>query len=321
MHIDWWSIQIPIPVALAFVAAMGYLVARWHRPTVNEAMIRSRRELKRAQAVASELEKITWMVSQSLAKHQASVAKFKERVGRLSSQQDGTAWRDLCREAESILKPTLQLATQIAGAYDEIRQQSSNLMTFTEVRTDPLTSVFNRRGLDETLRVHLSLMNRYHSRFSLAMFDIDHFKQVNDREGHVNGDRILQELASLFEECIRDTDTVARYGGEEFVIIMPQTELAGACAFAERLRGQVASRLTITVSGGVAMAVEGDTTESIVVRADSALYGAKNAGRNCVYFRTGDDIQPVPIETPEQEERTPRITDTESTPACVPPAK
>jgi diguanylate cyclase len=302
MHIDWWSIQIPIPVALAFVAAMGYLISRWHRPSPNDVVLRSRRELKRAQAVAAELERITWSVSQSLTKHQARVAKFKERVGRLGNQEQGTAWKDLCREAETILKPTLQLASQIAGAYDEIRQQSSQLMAFTEVRTDPLTSVFNRRGLDDTLRVHLAMVSRYHTTFSVAMFDIDHFKQVNDREGHVHGDRALQELAALFEDSVRDTDVVARYGGEEFIVVMPQTDLTGACAFTERLRGLVANQLTITVSGGVTVAVEGDTPESLIARADAALYNAKRAGRNRVFSQAGDDVRPiVPEKSPQND--------------------
>ena len=109
-------------------------------------------------------------------------------------------------------------------------------MTFTEVRTDPLTGLNNRRGLDDALAAQLALMGRYHSPFSLAMFDIDHFKQVNDREGHLHGDRILQELSQLLEECVRETDLVARYGGEEFVVVMPQTDLAGACMLSERLR-------------------------------------------------------------------------------------
>ena len=133
------------------------------------------------------------------------------------------------------------------------------------------------------------------------MFDIDHFKQVNDREGHVHGDRVLQELADLFEECVRDTDIIARYGGEEFVIVMPQTDLAGASAFSERLRFQVANRLTITVSGGVTAAVEGDTPESLFARADTALYSAKDAGRNRVFCRLGDHTQPVAPEKAEQQ--------------------
>ena len=169
-------------------------------------------------------------------------------------------------------------------------------MTFTEVRTDPLTGVNNRRGLDDALNSHLALMSRYSSVFSLAMFDIDHFKQVNDREGHLHGDRVLQELARLFDECVRETDIVGRYGGEEFVVIMPHTDLAGACLFAERLRHEVANRLGITVSGGIAAAQEGDAADALIARADAALYGAKSAGRNRVFYHTGDGLRPVAAE-------------------------
>lgn len=159
----------------------------------------------------------------------------------------------------------------------------------------------NRRGLDDAVNTQFAMMSRYHSKFSIAIFDIDHFKQVNDREGHVYGDRVLQELANLFEECVRDTDIIARYGGEEFIIVMPQTDLIGACSFSERLRSQVANRLMITVSGGVTVAVESDTPETLIARADSALYSAKDSGRNCIFCRSGDDTQRVARESSEQQ--------------------
>jgi len=289
MPVDLWNVQIPVPVALAIMALMGYLASLRNRPASNDMVIRSRRELKRAKAVAEEFEKIAWTVRQSLAKHHASVAKFKEHVSRLGSQEHEAAWKELCREAEDILKPTLQLATQMANAYDEIRRQSAHLMTFTEVRTDPLTGVNNRRGLDDSLNTQLAMMARYDSPFSVMMFDIDHFKMVNDKEGHLYGDQILQELSRLFDEFMRETDVVARYGGEEFVIVMPHTKLEGAGGFAERLRVQVAGRMPITISGGVAEAREGDTPETLIARADTALYSAKAGGRDCVFWHTGDE--------------------------------
>ncbi|MFZ1933187.1 MAG: GGDEF domain-containing protein [Thermoguttaceae bacterium] len=294
MEFSGWSIQIPIPVALAIVATMGYLISRWRRAADSSAVMRSCRELRRAQAVATDLEKTARTVRQNLAKYHASISKFKERVGRLNEQGETTAWRELCQETEGILGPTLRLATQMAIAYDDIRQQSANLMTFTEVRTDPLTGLNNRRGLDDALASQLALMSRYQSPFSVAMLDIDHFKQVNDREGHLNGDRVLQQLSHLFEECVRETDLLARYGGEEFVVVMPQTDLAGACILIERLRYQVANRMEVTVSGGVAAASDSDTAESLLGHADTALYSAKVAGRNRIFCHTGNDVQPVP---------------------------
>jgi diguanylate cyclase (GGDEF)-like protein len=284
---------IPIPVALAAVCALGYFVGRQQCRVSNELLARSRRELKRARAVACELEKIAWTVRQSLAKHQASIARFKDRIGKLSGQQRQSAWKELSREVEEILEPTLQLASQMANAYGEIRQQSAHLMTFTEAQSDPLTGVNNRHGLDDALVQQLAVTARDHAPFAIAMFDIDHFKTLNDQEGQVHGDRVLRELAQLLNESARETDLVARYGGEEFVVVMPQSDRTGACLFCERLRGLVERRLRITVSGGVALAGECDTSESLLARVDLALYSAKIAGRNCVYFHNGEATEPV----------------------------
>jgi diguanylate cyclase (GGDEF)-like protein len=295
-NVDVWTGPIPIPLALAIVATIGYLVGRRTRKSTNEMVEHSKRELRHAQTVASELEKISWGIRKSLAKHHANVTRFKDRLGKLSDQHEESAWKELCREAEEILKPTLKLATQIANAYDEIRQQSATLMTFTEVRTDPLTSVKNRRGLDDAIQAQFALMSRYDTPFSLVMFDIDHFKRINDEQGHLQGDRMLQDLARLFDEYVRETDIVTRYGGDEFVIVMPQTDRDGACILSERLRAKVQEKLSLTISGGVASAQKGDTQETLLTRVDSALYQAKTSGRNCVFWHDGTNITRVPEE-------------------------
>ena len=284
---DFWSIQVPIPVALGLVALIGYVFGRRTRTESREVTLRSRRELRRAQQVASELDKIAYTIRQSLAAHNASVSRFKQRLGELNDEQVETAFKTLCREAEEILKPTTRLAAQISAAYDEIRQQSANLMTFTEVRTDPLTGVHNRRGFDDALAAQFALLSRYGAHFSVALFDIDHFKAINDAQGHLFGDRQLQALAKLLDEEARETDVVARYGGEEFVVIMPQTDLPGGCIFAERFRAAIERKLRLTVSGGVAEALDGDSSESLLARADAALYAAKDAGRNQIFLHDG----------------------------------
>ena len=299
---SWWSIPIPLPMALAIVATIGYLFGRRSKTEPPEMVVRSRREFRRARLVAAELEKIAWDLRKGLARHHSSVSRFRERVSRLGDEnQQETAWKELCREAEEILKPTLRLAAQIANAHEEIRQQSANLMAFTEVRTDPLTGVNNRRGLDDALTTQLALMNRYGTRFSLAMFDIDHFKRVNDEEGHLFGDSVLQKLARLLDESVRETDLVARYGGEEFVVIMPETDLDGASLFSERLRGRIQKDLPLTVSGGIAEALDGDTQDSLLARADNAMYEAKTAGRNCVFRHTGETVEAIMSQQPIAE--------------------
>jgi diguanylate cyclase (GGDEF)-like protein len=287
-----WSLNLPLPVALAAVALIGYLVGRHRRGQLkisHEAQ--ARRELKRAQAVAKELERIAVAVRRSIATHHSSVLKFKDRVSSLGSNEQDGAWQELCSEAEGMLKPTLKLAAQLAAAYDEIRQQSNNLMTFTEVRTDPLTGVSNRRALDETLESMFAMMHRYEHPFSVVLLDIDRFKQMNQEQGHLYGDRMLKSVARLLDDSVRDTDLVARHGGEEFVIVMPQTMLDGATIFAERLRRRVEQQLPLTVSGGVSVAVDGDNPQTLLARADAALYSAKAAGRNKLYRHTGLAIQ------------------------------
>lgn len=297
-----WDLQIPIPVALAAVATIGYLVGHRSRAAAADGREQARRELRRARAVARELEKIALTVRKNLAKHNASVSRFKQRVSQLNARQQADGWQNLCREAEEMLAPTLQLATQIASAYDQIRQQTNHLMSLTEARTDPLTGVGNRRGLDKILENMLAVKTRYETTFfSMIMFDIDHFKEVNDRQGHLRGDHILKQVAGVLDEHARETDVVTRYGGEEFVVVMPQTDLEGACVFGERMRQIIEQETSITVSGGVAVAVDGDTPESLLSRADAAMYSAKSAGRNCVFRHDGDQIEsvvePAPAET------------------------
>jgi diguanylate cyclase len=289
---DLWSIQLPTPLALAIVSVFGYLIGKRRRAGQEEAESQSRRELKRAQAVAKELEKIAELVRRHLATHHASVVRFKNRMVSLGGAQNESAWQELCRESESMLKPTLKLAAQLANAYDEIRQQSNHLMTFTEVRTDPLTGVSNRRALDETLVSMFAMMNRYELPFSIVIVDIDHFKKINDEQGHLYGDSILKSVAKVLDDNVRDTDVVTRYGGEEFVIVMPQTPLEGACIFSDRLRENIEQKLPLTISGGVSGAVDGDNPQTLLARADAALYSAKAAGRNRVYYHTGLEIRP-----------------------------
>jgi diguanylate cyclase len=291
---DWSSVHLTTPVALAAVALIGYLVGRRKREQLQiSTEVQARRELKRAQAVAKELERIAVAVRRSIATHHSSVLKFKDRVSSLGGDKQEAAWQELCCEAEGMLKPTLKLASQLASAYDEIRQQSNNLMTFTEVRTDPLTGVSNRRALDETLESMFAMMHRYEQPFSITLWDIDHFKELNDEQGHLYGDRMLKAVARLLDDNVRDTDMVSRYGGEEFVIVMPQTSLEGASIFSERLRGRVEQQLPLTISGGVAVAADGDNPQTLLARADAALYSAKAAGRNHVFRHTGLTILPT----------------------------
>lgn len=288
---DWMQLSLPAPVALGAIAVLGYLIGRTRHDANEKLDAQTRREVKRAQAVARELEAIARQVHHDVTLCENHIARFKQRILILNQERaDEAAWQHLCSEAELLLRPTMRLSSQLAAAYDELRQQSGHLMSFTEVRTDPLTGVSNRRALDESLANMISMMNRYDSCFSLTLIDIDHFKKLNDEQGHLHGDQMLINVAKLMDENVRDTDQVSRYGGEEFVILMPHTPLEGTSIFADRLRERIARSLPLTISCGTALAVSGDTPQSLLARADAALYQAKQSGRNRVCVHDGRAI-------------------------------
>lgn len=153
--------------------------------------------------------------------------------------------------------------------------------------TDRLTGLFNKGKFNEVLKKEVERAKRYKRPLSLIIFDIDHFKRINDTYGHKVGDEVLKELAKIIKSVIRKADFVARWGGEEFVILAPETDLDGALNLAEKLRQTVEKHQfptvkNVTISLGVAQYIDGETPEEFIIRADMALYKAKENGRNRV---------------------------------------
>lgn len=170
----------------------------------------------------------------------------------------------------------------------ERKQMESELER--QATRDHLTGAHNRRAFDQAIRQAIRHSEHSGDSFSLLLFDIDHFKAVNDSYGHDTGDAILKRLASRAGEGLRSTDLLARWGGEEFAILLLDTPLKGAATFAERLRYQVATTrfegLTITISLGITEYLPGDDLDSMLARADDALYRAKRGGRNTAVVAT-----------------------------------
>ncbi|HEY7310700.1 MAG TPA: GGDEF domain-containing protein [Gemmataceae bacterium] len=157
---------------------------------------------------------------------------------------------------------------------------------------DALTEIHNKRYLVEFLDRELSRSERYRRPLSIILFDLDHFKAINDDLGHLGGDFTLRELAACVKTCIRKEELFARYGGEEFIIVLPETKLEGALVVAERLRSMVEKHafqyegkpFPLTVSVGVA-ATNGDrplAPSDLIGEADEKLFEAKHQGRNRV---------------------------------------
>jgi len=197
------------------------------------------------------------------------------------------------------LKETTETMKVLQGKFKQAK---------TDLLTDFLTGISNRKGFDETLA---RIIRETSDLFCLLIIDIDHFKKFNDMYGHIVGDNVLRFVAKNIQKLIRGNDYVARFGGEEFTVILPKTLLLGAMTVAESIRASFANlkleRKTnssfklarseqlgkITVSIGAAQYRPGESTETLINRADQALYFAKDAGRNRVATDTTKWVKPA----------------------------
>ena len=166
--------------------------------------------------------------------------------------------------------------------------------------TDMLTKLSNRRALRDKLEAEVERSGRYNRTFALVLLDIDHFKRINDTLGHAVGDSVLQEMATLLSESVRDIDQLGRWGGEEFLLVLPELNLEDALQTAHRLKDKVAAhRFTganrVTASFGLSVFSPSDEVEVLTKRADDALYRAKASGRNAVAYEVnkGAELKPV----------------------------
>lgn len=201
-------------------------------------------------------------------------------------------------EAESAIRRQVEVhktelervVAERTAELDAARRKAEQLAT-----TDPLTGIYNRRGLFGLAEQQLKLARRSGEPFSILMFDLDHFKRVNDTYGHAEGDRVLCDVAAAMRDVVRESDLFGRIGGEEFLVALPNTDLGTAADIAERIRGRIAERVrageareSITASGGIACLNEVyKSMEKLESAADAALYRAKRNGRNRVEIADG----------------------------------
>lgn len=188
---------------------------------------------------------------------------------------------------------TILLRTIALGYYGtalRLRMYEKSRSIEAAATLDALTGCLNRRPALGVISEQIALRRRKGIRTAVLMLDLDHFKAINDRLGHLTGDEVLRQVAGRIRSTLRETDKVGRYGGEEFVVILPATDLTEGKAVAEHIRNGVASMrwpmvdqaLWVTLSCGVTEIRPGDTVEDVVGRADAALYEAKHKGRNRV---------------------------------------
>jgi diguanylate cyclase len=224
---------------------------------------------------------------------------YASRLGAAPGPEDFAALLDEARgDTVAQGERTLRLRQKVVEAQDalqdakrRIAQLESKLEEMSELaREDPLTHSMNRRGMMEALCREMRRSRRHGSPLSIAMIDIDNFKQLNDRLGHSAGDGALVHLVGIIRNTLRQMDVIARFGGEEFLLLLPSTGLDDAVSAVSRIQRELTKsiflyehqRVLVTFSAGAALVGEEDSEDSLIRRADAALYQAKRQGKNRV---------------------------------------
>ena len=210
-----------------------------------------------------------------------------EEIAVKSIQEGAVGYLPKSKLSPDKLKETLDSALMKWRSVQQGKANQEELERL--VDHDSLTGLYNRRAILRLLDEQISFSKRYREIFSISILDIDRFKKVNDSYGHLIGDEVLKKIADLLQRQIRDTDFTGRYGGEEFILVLPRTELASALVISERVRKSIESCgmqnadgnvFHITVSQGVSVYKSDEKSDSLIKRADEALYRAKDNGRN-----------------------------------------
>lgn len=232
-------------------------------------------------------------VKSASTQYNATLLEAKEKLtGDMSKEAMEKVLKNVMSDTENMMDQNKHLEEQLTKSsvvMQELRREME--MVRKEAMTDGLTSLANRKAFDTEIVRIAEKAKEEGTTFTLLMMDIDHFKSFNDNYGHQVGDQVLRLVAFTLNEGVKGRDLPARYGGEEFAIILPETPLQAALKVGDMLRKAVAGKDVvnrangeklgrITLSGGVAEFVNGESIEDLIARADAALYTAKHNGRN-----------------------------------------
>jgi len=250
----------------------------------------------RFQEEISDLYELIEQTGESALGHNETLSGLSDQL-RLTTEEFpavGQLLEGVITVAKTMRDQNEHLETRLADSANEISSlQRSVEVIKAEAMKDPLTGVSNRITFDKALEEHIKTGAALEGPLALVFADIDHFKLFNDQWGHQTGDQVLRLVAEVMDANVKGQDLLSRYGGEEFAILLPETSLENARRLADRMRKAVESRRlkkrrtnedlgVVTMSLGVAQFKAGDTGETLIERADRALYAAKDAGRNQV---------------------------------------
>jgi len=267
----------------------GVAIGIWIRRADKSEADRGRHAMLHANAIAKRLKALAGEMSTSALEHRSQLEQASQMLKSDDGGNDSVLAELVVDVIDDMVHANHNLQSKLETAEGRLKEQAVEIEAhISRSLTDPLTGLPNRREFNERLEERMSAWNRRREVFSLLMLDVDHFKAMNDKYGHPAGDQVLRTIARTLRTAVRREDAVARYGGEEFAILLPNSTLEQAALVAEKVREAVSrvvvehncEKIAVTASGGLAVIGPGDTVESLIQRADAALYAAKASGRN-----------------------------------------
>jgi diguanylate cyclase (GGDEF)-like protein len=255
-------------------------------------------EIQQARLIAERLKVLADQMSSSAQAHRGQLDQASQYLQSNESAGGASLAENVVHVIGDIVRANQDLQSQLETAENRLEDQAVEIEAhISRSLTDPLTGLPNRREFNDRLEERMSAWKRRNEVFSLLMLDVDHFKALNDQHGHLAGDQVLATIARVLRGAVRREDIVARFGGEEFAILLPNTSLEQAMLVAEKVREAVANSVVthndkailVTASGGLAAIDVNDTPQSLIQKADAALYAAKASGRNRTCAENGSD--------------------------------
>jgi diguanylate cyclase len=311
--VSWWL----LPVVLFYSVLqllLGIAIGMWLKDR-KAAAGRSHEQHNRE--VLSRLNQLAATMAVDVGQHSSRIEEISSTLKPPAEAGEAEAApAELLETIEQIVSANEHLCSKLATAEQQLHHQAEQInFHLAEARIDSLTELPNRRQFDSELGRRFSEWQRTANPFSLAMLDIDHFKQINDQFGHQAGDKILHDVAQRLKNTMREMDIVARYGGEEFAIVLASTSFEDAKCAAERARTAIESApfeyedklIKVTVSVGVSDVACCESPAAMIKRADAALYAAKHSGRNRAFVSDGRECAPLVLsksKTPTQVKTT-----------------